>query len=267
MFMPHAGLANEGVSLDLIRLHRGDADLQKTAADMLMAGPQHCSPATGTGLNYPELPVWSRPAILNYTQAVEIDGQFFFSGTPWDMVARNYSALTLNLANNSTLTQADVVGGASASMQLLMWQQDIVGVATPWNVLMPLVPCLMLLMTHQSHLHQPWRLDRCSFTHCFPQMGCGSGRCGESDKLDRDTPETCDVPPAAVNAEEGVGVSFALDLHNSLVGARHAPHQPHACMRAQGLRQLVVQLQALEGCCTICCPHILPSDTAAVAQV
>ena len=23
-----------------------------------------------------------------------------------------------------------------------------------------LVPCLMLLVTHQSHLHQPWRLDR-----------------------------------------------------------------------------------------------------------
>ena len=31
-----------------------------------------------------------------------------------------------------------------------------------WVVLMPLVPCLMLLMTHQPHLYQPWRLDRCN---------------------------------------------------------------------------------------------------------
>ena len=30
------------------------------------------------------------------------------------------------------------------------------------------MPCLMLLMMHQPHLHQPWRLDRCmycSLTH------------------------------------------------------------------------------------------------------
>ena len=35
---------------------------------------------------------------------------------------------------------------------------------TSWIVLMPLVPCLMLLMTHQPHLlhHQPWRLYRCN---------------------------------------------------------------------------------------------------------
>ena len=30
-----------------------------------------------------------------------------------------------------------------------------------WTVLMCLVPLMMLLMTHQSHLHQPWRLNRC----------------------------------------------------------------------------------------------------------
>ena len=26
---------------------------------------------------------------------------------------------------------------------------------------MPLVPCLMLLMTLRAHPHQPWRLDGC----------------------------------------------------------------------------------------------------------
>ena len=31
---------------------------------------------------------------------------------------------------------------------------------------MPLAPCLMLMMTQQSHLHQPWRLAICnSLTH------------------------------------------------------------------------------------------------------
>ncbi len=64
----------------------------------------------GTGVTYPPLPVWTGPKVLDYTQAAEIDAQFFFSGTPWDMVARNYTALTLNIANNSTLTQYDVVG-------------------------------------------------------------------------------------------------------------------------------------------------------------
>ena len=31
---------------------------------------------------------------------------------------------------------------------------------------MSLVPCVMRLMTHHPHLHQPWRLDRCNLiTH------------------------------------------------------------------------------------------------------
>ncbi|EIE20765.1 hypothetical protein COCSUDRAFT_43682 [Coccomyxa subellipsoidea C-169] len=73
--------------------------------------------AVGTGVNYPPLPAWTGPRLLDYTQAAEIDGQFFFSGTPWDMVARNYTALTLNLANNSTLTQYDEGIGVSAALE------------------------------------------------------------------------------------------------------------------------------------------------------
>ena len=30
------------------------------------------------------------------------------------------------------------------------------------TILMCLVPLKMLLMMHQPHLHQPWRLDRCN---------------------------------------------------------------------------------------------------------
>ena len=60
---------------------------------------------------------------------------------------------------------------AQGTMQLVMRQQAKLGMAhtTSWIVLMPFVPCLMLLMMHQSHLHQPWRLDRCNtVTHSDP---------------------------------------------------------------------------------------------------
>ena len=54
-----------------------------------------------------------------------------------------------------------------STMQLFMWQPDIVGVAHYiLDCFDLLVPCLMLLMMRQPHLHQPWRLDRCkTFIH------------------------------------------------------------------------------------------------------
>ena len=55
----------------------------------------------------PSRPTLGRPS-LDYTQTAELDGQFFFSGTPWEMVGRNYTAQTLNLANGGNLTQYDV---------------------------------------------------------------------------------------------------------------------------------------------------------------
>ena len=57
---------------------------------------------------YPPFPVYTAPRILDYTQSAELDAQFFFSGTPWEMVGRNYTAQTLNLANGGNLTQYDV---------------------------------------------------------------------------------------------------------------------------------------------------------------
>ena len=51
-------------------------------------------------------------------------------------------------------------------MQLFMWQHDIVGVTLYINL------CLLHLMMHHSHLHQPWRQidDRCnSLTHSLTQ--------------------------------------------------------------------------------------------------
>lgn len=61
-----------------------------------------------TNLTYnlnPEKP----PKVYDYKQCVEVDSQFFYSGVPWDMTARNYTALTINMAFNTSLTPLDVV--------------------------------------------------------------------------------------------------------------------------------------------------------------
>jgi len=49
------------------------------------------------------------PKVYDYKQCVEVDSQFFYSGVPWDMTARNYTALTINLAFNTSLTALDVI--------------------------------------------------------------------------------------------------------------------------------------------------------------
>lgn len=49
------------------------------------------------------------PKVYGYKECVEVDSQFFYSGVPWDMTARNYSALTINMAFNTSLTSLDVI--------------------------------------------------------------------------------------------------------------------------------------------------------------
>ena len=49
------------------------------------------------------------------------DAQFYFSGAPWEMVARNYTAQAINIAHDGSVTQSDVmvanamVGGSAAA--------------------------------------------------------------------------------------------------------------------------------------------------------
>ena len=68
---------------------------------------------------YTPFPAYAGPNVLDYTESAELDNQFFFSGTPWEMVGRNYTALTLNMANNSTLTQYDITGMPLLYMSVL----------------------------------------------------------------------------------------------------------------------------------------------------
>ena len=63
--------------------------------------------------------------------------------------------------------QPDLFDPAENNMQLFMWQRDTVtvwgGHATMMRVcFMCLLPLMMLLVMHQAHIHQPWRLDRCN---------------------------------------------------------------------------------------------------------
>ncbi|GAQ84464.1 hypothetical protein KFL_001900070 [Klebsormidium nitens] len=61
------------------------------------------------------------PAVYDYTQCAEVDSQFFFSGAPFEMVARDYVARTINQALNTTLTKKDVqIANAMESIGLAM---------------------------------------------------------------------------------------------------------------------------------------------------
>eukprot|EP00798_Chlamydomonas_sp_ICE-L_P018442 gene18442-24917_t len=51
-----------------------------------------------TGEEYPEYEQSNPPSVFDYTQCMEVDGQFFFSGVPWELKARDYAAMTLNAA-------------------------------------------------------------------------------------------------------------------------------------------------------------------------
>lgn len=42
------------------------------------------------------------PTVYNYRQCMEIDSQYFYSGAPWDNIARMYVADTLNRGQNTT---------------------------------------------------------------------------------------------------------------------------------------------------------------------
>ncbi|EFJ50281.1 hypothetical protein VOLCADRAFT_89239 [Volvox carteri f. nagariensis] len=52
----------------------------------------------GTGLQYPQVSQSDRPGLWNYTQCAEVDGQFFFTGAPWEIKARDYAAQAIATA-------------------------------------------------------------------------------------------------------------------------------------------------------------------------
>ena len=77
---------------------------------------------------------------------------------------------------SSSALPCSVIGTLPCSVLLKTPCSCLCGSAILWGwrnlsriVLKCLVPWMMLLMMHQPHLHQPWRLDRCSpFIHSCP---------------------------------------------------------------------------------------------------
>ncbi|KAF8058359.1 PSMD9 [Scenedesmus sp. PABB004] len=64
----------------------------------------------GTGINYPVLKPNAAPRVWGNRECMEIDSQYFFSGAPWEMVARSYVAETMNAAFGSTdFNQTNVI--------------------------------------------------------------------------------------------------------------------------------------------------------------
>ncbi|KAI8467059.1 MAG: hypothetical protein J3K34DRAFT_524060 [Monoraphidium minutum] len=70
--------------------------------------------ANGTKVQYPAIPSAAPPKLWSYRECMEISSQYFWSGAPWDMVARKYVADTLNAGGRTpapgrNYTQADVL--------------------------------------------------------------------------------------------------------------------------------------------------------------
>lgn len=67
----------------------------------------------GTGISYPSYARSDKPAVFPPTVCQETDGQFFYSGIPWDITARDYVAQGINLAfgysGNASKTGLDVI--------------------------------------------------------------------------------------------------------------------------------------------------------------
>ncbi|KAG2438952.1 hypothetical protein HYH02_010745 [Chlamydomonas schloesseri] len=54
--------------------------------------------AEGTGETYPAVSGEDMPVVWDYTQCAEVDGQFFFTGAPWEIKARDYAAQAISTA-------------------------------------------------------------------------------------------------------------------------------------------------------------------------
>ena len=66
-----------------------------------------------------------------------------------------------------------------------------------WIAFMYWVPFLVILMMHQPHLYQPWRLDMChSFVHPFVLSGRRAPRRSGTRHPPRETRPTGATPPA-----------------------------------------------------------------------
>ncbi|GAX73669.1 hypothetical protein CEUSTIGMA_g1120.t1 [Chlamydomonas eustigma] len=85
----------------------------------------------GRADDMPKLNKHAAPRVWDYTQCMEVDGQLFFNGSPWELKARDYAAETLNAAlKHMAAVELKVRGSSSASQKehmlgggLASWKQ------------------------------------------------------------------------------------------------------------------------------------------------
>ncbi|XP_024385844.1 uncharacterized protein [Physcomitrium patens] len=107
------------------------------------------------------------PTVYDYRQCVEVDSQFFYSGVPWEITARNYTALTINQAFNSSVTPKDVV--AVSAMEAVGVAQAI-DAYNALNATKSKIP-YVFVRGNSDWLHQPvTKSANGTWTHVSPEL-------------------------------------------------------------------------------------------------
>jgi len=107
----------------------------------------------------------SPPTVYDYKQCVEVDSQFFYSGVPWDMTARNYSAVTINLAFNTSLTAREVIAVSAMEAVGVSQALDAYNALNSTKSAIPYV----FVRGNSDWLHQPVKqLDDGTWTYTTP---------------------------------------------------------------------------------------------------
>mmetsp|Transcript_12443 Transcript_12443/g.26864 ORF Transcript_12443/g.26864 Transcript_12443/m.26864 type:complete len:491 (-) Transcript_12443:204-1676(-) len=100
--------------LEAARSYMGAGNFPRRSANVSAQEKRYWSTMSrGTRQPYPDLNPSMPPTVWDYKQCMEVDNQFFFSGVPWELKARDYAAMTLNaglgLRGSTALSAHDVL--------------------------------------------------------------------------------------------------------------------------------------------------------------
>ncbi|KAG2443695.1 hypothetical protein HXX76_002043 [Chlamydomonas incerta] len=83
----------------------------------------------GTGVTYPPVSGEDMPVVWDYTQCAEVDGQFFFTGAPWEIKARDYAAQAISTALGFAQPGSGLRDSVDATEVIAVSAMEGVGVA------------------------------------------------------------------------------------------------------------------------------------------
>ncbi|GFR47452.1 hypothetical protein Agub_g9177, partial [Astrephomene gubernaculifera] len=94
--------------------------------------------AQGTGATYPAVEGGVAPALWDYSQCAEVDGQFFFTGAPWEIKARDYAAEAISAAlgfgsrgnsNSNNSSSRGTTAGSRGQQQQQLGADQVIAVS------------------------------------------------------------------------------------------------------------------------------------------